>query len=176
MSRAARIFFGIVGLLLIVRGFRFLFSISPGDSWGAAVPALFGFACMIAGAVCLAPGLIGVVTRPLTSFFGGFFYPEQHITAPPEPLIRALRLRILDRHFESATQQIDALLDAYGPRPELYHLRAHLVAAQGGEVQPVTAEATRALPLPALDTYLALLRRDPPPPPRPPEETDDASS
>jgi hypothetical protein len=164
MSRALRIFFLLVAAVLLVFAFRFAHAASQSISFGILGYGLLSLGCCIGAGICVAPGLIGLITRPFTTFFGEFFYPEERLTAPPESLLRALHMRVLDRQFPAVVQQLEALSEAYGPRPELFHLAAHLAAARGEPVEPVTAEAARRLKPRALETYLALLRGHPPRP------------
>lgn len=162
MSRALRVFLFLVALVLGGFGLRFAYLAANAFSFGVMGYGLLSLGCCIGAGISVAPGLIGVVARPLTAFFGNFFYPEERLTAPPEALLRALHMRILDRQFPAVVQQIEALTEAYGPRPELFHLAAHLAAARGEPVDPVTSEAARRLKPRALQTYLDLLRRQPP--------------
>ncbi len=164
MSRALRVFLFLVAAVLAVFGLRFAYLAANAFSFGILGYGLLSLGCCIGAGICVAPGLVGFVARPVTSFFGEFFYPEERLTAPPEALLRALHMRILDRQFPAVVQQIEALTEAYGPRAELFHLAAHLAAARGEPVEPVTSEAARRLKPRALDTYLALLRSHPPRP------------
>ncbi len=164
MSRALRIFLSVVAAVLMVFAFRFAYAASQSFSFGIMGYGLLAIGCCIGAGICVAPGLVGFVARPLTSFFGEFFYPEERLTAPPESLLRALHMRILDRQFPAVVQQLEALSEAYGPQAELFHLAAHLAAARGEPVEPVTAAAARRLKPRALETYLGLLRSHPPRP------------
>ncbi|MBC8012136.1 MAG: hypothetical protein H7067_18785 [Burkholderiales bacterium] len=141
----------------------------PGAVYGIVLIAVAGF---IASAILLVTNTSGIWSRPFGRLFGNLFYPVETITQPPDDLLRALRQRLRDRYWNSATQQLDALTRAYGPSPELFHLRAHLVAGQTGDYRTVNAAAVNALPARGFDRYTALLRRDPPP--RAPETGIDA--
>lgn len=101
--------------------------------------------------------------RPFGKLFGGLFYPEETITQPPKDLLFSLRMRLRDRFWESVDQQTRELIRAYGPSPELYHLRALMEGGRSGNHSAVTVEASKKLSGPAFDRYTALLRRDPPP-------------
>ena len=128
-----------------------------------AAAALIAVAGFVASSICLVTGTSGIWGRAFGRVFGNLFYPEETITQPPDDLLRALRQRLRDRYWDSAAQQLDALQKAYGPSPELFHLRAHLSAGQTGDYRTVNVAAVKALPSRGFDRYTALLRRDPPP-------------
>ncbi len=156
------------GVGLIALGMRILLSIPFAKLAGAtaiavAGPAILGFACFITAGIFIAPQIVGVVARPITAWFDQMFYPTETLREPPATLLFALRQRLRDRHWEPVAQQLEALQRAYGPSPELLHLRAHLLAGQTGEFKTVTADAVSRLSTRAFDRYTALLRRDPPP-------------
>jgi hypothetical protein len=151
------------GAGLIALGMGILLKISPEAGIAAAGPAALGLSCFIAAAVFIAPQIVGVIARPLTGWLDEIFCPTETIRQPPADLLRAIRQRLRDRFWESVDQQTLALIDAYGPSAELYHLRAHLAAGRDGNYCPVTAAAATTLSARAFDRYLALLRRDPPP-------------
>ncbi|MCS6244823.1 MAG: hypothetical protein H2172_13340 [Opitutus sp.] len=144
-----------------VQGFRLLFRASQGSGWSAASPALLGVICLIIAACLAAPRLVSVLTYPLNSLIGGFFYPQQRFTAPPDDLLLKLRIRISGREFESVEKQLTGLFAAYKPNPGLYHLRALLEVAQGRGVEPVTADAARNLSAQNFEAYQKLLRKFP---------------
>ena len=148
---------------LFALGIRFLTVATRIGGYGAAGVALLGLACFISAAILVGPALAGLVSRPFTNFLGDMFHPTETLRQPPESLLRDLRMRLRDRLWESVAQQLDALTRAYGPSPELLHLRAHLVAGQTGNHQSVNALAVTSLSERAFDRYVALLRRDPPP-------------
>ena len=149
---------------LIAFGTRlFLEAARSGGGMGAVGIVLLGMACFVSAAILMAPSVATVVARPLTNFMEALFHPTETLHQPPEALLRELRMRLRDRFWESVAQQLDALTRAYGPSPELLHLRAHLVAGQTGDYQSVTALAVTVLSSRGFDRYTALLRRDPPP-------------
>jgi hypothetical protein len=148
---------------LVGLGFRLLHGALGFGGFAAAGPALLGLACFIVAAILIAPPLAGLVVRPLTSCLGNLFYPAETLRKPPEDLLRALRMRLRDRAWESVDQQTAALIVSYGPSPELYHLRALLAGGRSGDHAAVTLEASARLPARAFALYSDLLRRDPPP-------------
>ena len=127
------------------------------------------------GAVTLAIGLFvsgsvffglaagGILARPGSRLLGNLFYPEETIKEPPKDLLFALRMRLRDRYWESVDQQTRALIESYGPSPELYHLRALMEGGRAGSHSVVTIEASKKLSRRAFDRYTGLLHRDPPP-------------
>lgn len=148
---------------LIALGLRFL-TVAMGVGGLAAVgPALIGIGCFVGAAIFIAPSIVGTVVRPLTSWFGDLFYPTETLRQPPKDLLFSLRMRLRDRYWDSVDQQTRELIKAYGPSPELYHLRAHLHAGRDGSCSAATVEASAKLSGRDFDRYTALLRRDPPP-------------
>ena len=141
----------------------FLMSRLGGEPLAIAAAALIAVGGLVASAIFLVTGTSGIWGRAFGRVFGNLFYPEETLTQPPDDLLRALRQRLRDRYWDSAEQQIEALQKAYGPSPELFHLRAHLSAGQTGDYRVVNNAAVRALPSRGFDRYTALLRRDPPP-------------
>lgn len=86
---------------LVALGFRQLHSAFGLGGYGAAAPALCGLIAFILAGVLFAPGIASLLSRPLGLWLGGLFYTEERFTAPPDDLLFSLRLRILDRHFDS---------------------------------------------------------------------------
>ena len=102
-------------------------------------------------------------SRPFTAFWSSFFYSSESITEPPKDLLFALRMRLRDRCWEAVDQQTRQLINAYGPSPELYHLRALMEGGRSGTHSATNVEAFKRLSSRAFDRYTALLRHDPPP-------------
>ena len=148
---------------LIALGLRFLSAAFETGGLAAAAPALVGIGFFVAAAIFIAPSIVGLVARPLTSWFGDMFHPTETLRQPPKDLLFALRMRLRDRYWDSVDQQTRALIDSYGPSPELYLLRAHLEGGRSGSHSAVTVEASSKLSARAFDRYTELLRRDPPP-------------
>jgi uncharacterized membrane protein YccC len=117
----------------------------------------------VASAIAFALAFGGYLARPGTRFLGSIFYPQETLKEPPKDLLFALRMRLRDRYWDAVDQQTRALLQAYGPSPQLYHLRALLDGGRSGTHSAVTTEASRKLSRRSFDRYLELLRRDPPP-------------
>jgi hypothetical protein len=133
---------------------------SLAGTMGVVVLSVGFLAC---GGVFVGIAAGGILSRPGTQLFGHLFYPSETITAPPKDLLFALRMRLRDRYWDAVDQQTHALLEAYGPSPELYHLRALMEGGRSGTHSAVTVEASKKLSSRAFDRYAALLRRDPPP-------------
>jgi hypothetical protein len=157
------------GGVLIALGFYFLYvstrmAANGGmDYLAAGGPAALSVASFVSASILIAPASVGIITRPVLAWFDQMFCPTETLRETPPTLIVALRQRLRDRQWESVTQQLDALELAYGPSPELSHLRAHLIAGQTGDFRTVTAAAAGTLSSRAFARYTALLRRDPPP-------------
>ena len=150
-------------VLLIALGLRFLAMAASIGGLVAVGPVLLAVGAFVSAAIFIAPSIVGTVARPLTSWFGDMFYPTETLRQPPESLLRALRMRIRDRYWESVDQQTRELIKAYGPSPELYHLRAHLHGGRDGSCSAATVEASSRLSGRDFERYTALLRSDPPP-------------
>ncbi len=132
----------------------------PAGMMGVVVVNVALFAC---GAVFFGLAAGGVLSRPGSRSFGSLFYPTETIKEPPKELLFALRMRLRDRYWESVDQQTRALIESYGPSPELYHLRALMEGGRAGNYSAVTVEASAKLSRRAFGRYLDLLRSDAPP-------------
>jgi hypothetical protein len=117
----------------------------------------------VSGAVFFGIAVGGILARPGARLLGNLFYPEETIKEPPKELLFALRMRLRDRYWESVDQQTRELINAYGPSPELYHLRALMDGGRSGSHSAVTIDASKKLSRRAFDRYTELLHRDPPP-------------
>lgn len=124
---------------------------------------LLSVALLACGGVFIGIAAGGILSRPGAQFLGHLFYPTETITAPPKDLLFALRMRLRDRYWDAVDQQTHALLEAYGPSPELYHLRALMEGGRSGTHSAVTVEASKKLSSRAFGRYTDLLHRDPPP-------------
>ena len=130
---------------------------------GTMATVLLSVSLLACGGVFIGIAVGGLLSRPGGQFLGNLFYPVETLTAPPKDLLFALRMRLRDRYWESVDQQTRELINAYGPSPELYHLRALMEGGRSGTHSSVTVEASKKLSSRAFDRYAALLRRDPPP-------------
>lgn len=153
----------VFGAGLIAMGFRFLYSAAQMGGLAAAGPAIFGMACFVCAAMFVSPSLVGLVARPITGWAGDLFYPTETFRQPPETLLRSLRMQLRDRYWGSVDQQTRELINAYGPSPELYHLRAVMEGGRSGSHSAITVEASQKLSRRAFDRYVDLVHRDPPP-------------
>lgn len=161
--RPWRLAFLVCASAFILLGFRLVYAAFALEGLEAAGPVIAGMSCFVAAGVFIAPSIVGIVARPLTGWIGDLFHPTETLRKPPEDLLRALRMRLRDRYWESVDQQTAALIVSYGPSPELYHLRAHLEGGRRGDYSAVTLEASTRLSPRAFALYTDLLRRDPPP-------------
>jgi hypothetical protein len=154
-------------------GFRLLFNASRNPGWGAAAPALFGVICLIIAACLVAPRIVGIITYPVTTLLDRLFHPADRFTAPPDSLLLSMRMRILDRRFDTVDHQLTALLAAYGPHAGIYHVRTLLEAARGRDPDATIREAQGELPAEAFKDYRELLLKYPATPPsrEPPTRT-----
>ncbi len=130
---------------------------------GTMASVMVAVSLLVGAAICFGLAGGGILSRPGTRLLGNLFYPAETITEPPKELLLALRMRLRDRYWESVDQQTRELINAYGPSPELYHLRALMDGGRVGSHSAVTVEASRKLSRRAFDRYTELLRQDPPP-------------
>ena len=160
-----RLFVCPVGALFLgFVGFRFLALAGKQGAYLEAVgPAILAIALLGGAAILLVIPFAGTLSSPITGIFEGLFNPSETIRRPPEDLLFALRMRLRDRYWESVDQQTRALIESYGPSPELYHLRALMEGGRSGSHSAVTVEASQKLSARAFDRYTSLLRGDPPP-------------
>jgi hypothetical protein len=130
---------------------------------GAMGAVMFSVSLFVSGAIFFGIAVGGVLSGPGSRLLGSLFYSEETIKEPPKDLLFALRMRLRDRYWESVDQQTHALIESYGPSPELYHLRALMEGGRAGNYSSVTLEASKKLSPRAFTRYVELLRNDPPP-------------
>lgn len=121
------------------------------------------FAGLIGTGICLGLAARDSFASPFADFLSGIIAPREIFKAPPEDHLRALRMRLRDRQWDSVDHQLAKLEQTYGHSAELYWLRAHSAAGRTGSCGHVTCEASEILKGPAFDRYLEMLRRDPVP-------------
>lgn len=161
--RAWRIVCLVTSIPLVLVALRFFRGLQDASELADAMTgALVSMGLFVAAGVAAGLGLSGYLSRPSAKLFGSILYPEETIKEAPKELLFALRMRLRNRYWESVDQQTRALLDAYGPSPELYHLRALMEAGRGGNHAAVTVVASQKLSRRAFDRYMDLLRNDPP--------------
>lgn len=154
----------LAALALLWLGLRFLALAGKQGAYLEAVgPAILGFSFFVGSGICVGIGFSGTLSLPLLRVFDHLFYPTETLRQPPKELLSSLRMRLRDRYWESVDQQTRELINAYGPSPELYHLRALLEGGRSGSPSAATVEASKKLSARAFDRYTALLQRDPPP-------------
>lgn len=162
MRRLVAIIPWMLAIGLLIAGGWFWLKASCAAGMGLAAPALSALACLMVAAALIGRQSVRWVAYPVTSLFGHVFYPQSHFTRPPQSLLVSLRGRIAEGRLRSAAHEIEGLLKAYPRDDRLYHAWALLEAAKGRSVEPVTAEASRALSSARFVEYEALLRAMPP--------------
>lgn len=136
---------------------------SGGGPFANIAVVLVLFAGLIGTGICLGLAARDSFSSPLSDFLSGIIAPREILKAPPEDHLRALRMRLRDRQWDSVDHQLAKLEQTYGHSAELYWLRAHSAAGRNGSCAVVTCEASEKLKGPAFDRYLEMLRRDPVP-------------
>lgn len=151
-------------IILGCLGFRFLGLAGKQGAYLEAVgPAILAVALLASAGILFVIPFAGTLLSPFTGVFERLFFPGETLRRPPEELLFALRMRLRDRYWESVDQQTNALIESYGPSPELYHLRALMEGGRAGNYSSVTMAASKKLSRRAFARYIDLLRNDPPP-------------
>ena len=112
-------------------------------------------------------GLCGIwlVAVAAQRFSTLIFLPGDRFHEVPEEQLARLRRIIEDGQLVSAEQQLQALLEAYGPNAGVYHLLAHSFTRRGVSSRAIAHEAHARLDRKQRDKFAELMRNDPPPNP-----------
>jgi hypothetical protein len=164
MQRLRKIAQIIVAAGLAGWGYHCLKQAAQLNGASAASPALLGIVCLIVAGCLVAPLAVKILAAPLMAFIDAIFNPGDRLTALPDSMLITLNMRIQEGKLDWVESQLTALMDAYRPQPELYHLQALLTAARGDDLSAVSRKAKRALSRAQFTRYQALLQQTPPAP------------